>query len=218
MKSIWILVAVVCFFLGALSDTAYPDRGEGPMPAAGKDPVDQILRDLNSHDRAVNNKAYRRVVEEHKRLAKGLIEIAATEKERYREFSDPRQLACQILGEFAAAGNRALPVLVKHVDYQQPMLVSASHLDGYPCAMALGRSRFGAVPAILNYLAHTREVSDKAIELYAWIIIEPYVYTPFGGKKEAIVTVERAIERSKSPDNLKRLLAKLKEITKNWRD
>ncbi|MEX2119644.1 MAG: hypothetical protein WD847_08620 [Pirellulales bacterium] len=173
-----------------------------------RDRVERLLAELQLEQPRL--KAKRRIAFHYSCLVGGLISIAGTEKERYVELSDPRQIAVELLGEFRCLD--AIPTLIEHIEWQQSMSITDNYeFAGYPCAMALSRYGIAAVPAILTRV-RTGPVSDREIDLFARLIRS--AYEPMGGDDEAISTVERTIDRATQIDNLERLLHKLEELTR----
>ena len=177
--------------------------------------VKEVLKGLESEDLDDRLAAKQMLLSFHDELTARLIELAEERKARY-DSADSRQLAVELL---AKLGKReAIPVFVKHVEYYQGGLAeNPSLLAGYPCALALGQFGLEGAQGILMYLYKIPpdQLTDKAVELYAGVIVAVYG-TNAGGFREGIGVVERATaRRSIDKDNYQRLLDKMREITKN---
>ena len=122
------------------------------------------------------------------------------------------------MGSTSYRAPEALTLFVSHIEYRQSMPVSeASPLNGYPCAMALAKVGHNSVPVILAHLQSIRveDISDRAVELYADVLISVYYSDP-GGPLEAVDVVRRRVERvaRDRKTNLNRLLVRLENLTR----
>ena len=191
----------------------------------------QLLENLQSTDRQVRRNAYRNLLQEHEELTKALMEIAQQQKKADEDeltFASKHELAIKLLSEFGCRD--AIPIFIKHIDYPQAMDIDGpSFLNGYPCAFALRKIGHTSVRHIIYYLqvpepdpvlAQRRivdglppvEVSDKQIELFAWLFLDLYRLNN-GGPKEAIRVVRGARDRASRKENLTRLLTMLETLT-----
>jgi hypothetical protein len=171
--------------------------------------VREILRGLQSQEIEDRRAAEQTLLTFHRELTDGLMKTVEDDS------SDSRQLAVELL---AKLGKReAIPVFVKHVEYSHGGVAeNPSLLAGYPCALALGQFGLEGAQGILMYLYKIPpdQLTDKAVELYAWVIVAVYG-TNAGGFREGIGVVERATARKSNKENYQRLLDKMREITKN---
>jgi hypothetical protein len=155
------------------------------------------------------------------RLMMKLVDIVGTEKESYdRHRTDSRFMAVHFLGRMHYT--EAVRAFVKHVDWEYKFSRSSeeariarrakpSAIANSPCAVMLRSRGIQAFYEIFSALERDPRPSDKAIELFAWIIIQSYEDI-LGGDQEAIRLVERRAASAENNKNLLLLLEKVKEI------
>lgn len=108
-----------------------------------------------------------------KSLEQELIKIADVDARTDYQLAGTRVLAAKLLSD--AGTHAAIPVLVRRIENCPTIVAEAPPpLGDYPYAMRLGRFRQLGVAAIFSRLrfASNDEISDKAIELYAAIIVQ----------------------------------------------
>ncbi|MEX0714362.1 MAG: hypothetical protein WD278_18645 [Pirellulales bacterium] len=198
-----------------------PVNAEGgdliPAPEAHtlQEHFDELLTTLQFDDGSLASErvradAHRELGQAHFNLMSKLVEIVGTEKESYdRHRTDSRFLAVHLLGRMRYG--EAVRAFVKHVDWEYKLPNGGSlPVSNYPCAVMLRSRGTVALHEIFNALEGDRVPSDKAIELYAWLVIDAYEY--LGGDQEAIQLVEMRAKRAENNKNLLLLLDKVKEI------
>lgn len=189
-------------------------RNEQATPPLLQDrrPIAERLDDADVQRR---NATFRAAVRKHDREVAALLDLASKPKERY-EWFDSRELAIDVLAHYGT--RESIPMYVRNIEYFSPGFTDDfSFLNGYPCALALRSIGLSAQPEVFAFLEATPvdDVSDKAIDLYAHLMLSIY-HSNAGGHEEAIEVVRRALERAHRRGNLRRLLDKLEEITKDW--
>ncbi|MEX2119455.1 MAG: hypothetical protein WD847_07660, partial [Pirellulales bacterium] len=129
--------------------------------------------------------------------------------------TDSRFMAVHFLGRMHYG--EAVRAFIKHVDWEYKLpnrdpgdrMAKGPILD-YPCAVVLHSRGTRALLPIFGALERDPPPSDKAMELYAWLVILAYEY--IGGDQEAIQLVEMRAKRAENNKHLLLLLEKVKEI------
>jgi hypothetical protein len=178
------------------------------------------VEDLWSEDRQTRADAYTALRNQHREMIIALKNKVAEEKTAPMEIFAPPDLAAQLLGRFGSMGDglrTSIPTLVAHVEYRAAALMSDElFLGGYPCAIALRDIGHTSVAYILSHLQVTppEEVTDNAMELYAYIMIEIYGRDGLG---ECIAWVQARAERSAQSRGLANF-ARLLNYLEQYRD
>ncbi|MEX2120914.1 MAG: hypothetical protein WD847_15090 [Pirellulales bacterium] len=185
-----------------------------PQEHTLQDHLDDLVASIQADDGSGKSamgrgKASAEILAAHQRLVDQLIEIASTEKAAYAFSREPRSEAVKLLGHIG--GRKAVPVLVKYVDwkYSEGVAFGGIHpAENYPCAYAL-IGNCATVPEIFKRLQAEPAPSEKAMELYAWLVVSPY---GFGREHEAIKAVEARAKREINNKNLLVLLEKMQQV------
>jgi hypothetical protein len=174
----------------------------------------ETLSRLASTDSRVRERACKLARRQRKELAEGLCQLVAKPP---LAASDEmvRHNALILLSE---VGQReAIPLLIANVDWSGPFApAGAEPFAGYPCAMDLLYYGASVRHEILAYL-HGRkpsDVSDKAMELYAWLF-ERMFRDDIGGYAFArgiIVDAGKKNAHLREHRNIGRLLTKFDEV------
>jgi hypothetical protein len=181
------------------------------------------VQELESNDPRVRDKAYVTLSKDHDRVVGQLIKILMTPRDEYDPNSDPRHFAALLLGRIG--GKSCLPALIDNVDFEQPnvFFTTRSRLNGYPCALALRDIGPTVLPAIIEYLrqpmtpiyeghfvvdrkSRDQPVSDKAIELFAVLLM-----TPPGTPNDVM---DRAREQTHNKPDLERVWEKIQQLSR----
>lgn len=235
------MVIVVCVFMGvaAIQTIARSRASESRVPqgsrvkrAAANRPVrklphqptysnEQLVNGIESNDMVVRGRTIVDWRSNHEQLVTELIRIAKSNRDE-REFRSPQELAITMLGELRC--HEAIPVLLEKIDDHYPMPIMNEH-DAYPCFIALRNIGPSCVRPMLTRVggATVEEISEKAIELYAWLLFEFYAFDP-PGPQEAVAVVKRYMAlpfvRNRGPKNsanLQRLAEKVAELSEGRR-
>lgn len=216
------LILACCLVAGTVGvRTALTKPVPSFLPRPAKDPVtaeeELLISGLESEKINIRAAAYRGIRRRHRALTERLLEIANQPKP-IRAFSgNSCDLAIKILTEMG--DRRVIAICIRDIEFSQGEDFTAiSHLVGHPCAQALRDFGPSVTYEILRYLvqAHVEDVSDKAIDLYSWVIVETSSHL-LGRHTEALEVVERSARRSSETHgkNIIRLRDRVREITKD---
>lgn len=203
-----ITVSCLCIVNLLLIQDVNPEKSEFVTVSVKQLKSPEIRNRLSARDallKELKNAAKDTTLGEYTEIINELIAIAAEKREEYI-VHDPKELAIEVLGEIGSI--EAIPIFVEQVDFTYPSMryiLDASLLNPYPCARALEKMDSLAVQGIFDYLgrAKSEELSEKRLDLYAWIIIETK-----GSKDLAKQVVLEEIKKAsgKKRKELKRLL------------
>lgn len=193
----------------------------------------ELLRAISSEDGKVRASACQQFRADHTEAFEQMVElINAEEHDETQELLSSRHAAIAVLR--LIGGTRALPVFIDNIECRQIQLhreKGAARLPvvaGYPCAQALVEIGPSAIPAIMRYVRHPnlrdeldpngnqgplRELTDKALELYAWVLIIDQGYSRVEAFESAEELVQAAIDDPHGGDkDLIRLRDKITEL------
>ena len=165
------------------------------------------------------SKAKAQLLAQHQKLVDELLKMAAplpgAKGQRWDEWGpSPRGAAIEALGQIGTW--EAIPLFMRNIDYVEARTShNFSHFGAHPCAHWLGPR---AVPHAVEYLrtAEPRDVSDKAIELFAYTFGDMHDKCG-GGFEESLGYVRRLTTcEACGPrhENFQRLLAAMEK----WND
>lgn len=198
------LFFIVLFFLSARTVAQHPDLIPQPLRS--------LVAQLGDEDPRKRTRAAGSLRLQLRSLEQELIAIIDVEATTGYALADRRQLAAEVLADIGT--HDALPVLVRHIE-NGPTVVAEEPppMGSFPNALAVTRFGQTGVRAVLSYVRHTssEKVSEKAMELYASIILNAYFDAP-----DRFASALRVAEESRLPipENMAihRLVARLKSL------